>query len=326
MSLGLNITFLEKIFAKVFKLVAGKDYLICFHWNLQSSTQFIPLSKTVKQISLAIIAFLSIGLISLFAELTYYSYYHSFFRYHQKQNFSLKEKLKSNIKQQEFIHARMDSLSEVEEHIRALYGMNALNTNLNQFSENEKIIPSDSLKFNDPVFEKVQKAALLNTQLQGKINFEQESFRQIQDFVKYKHHLWEHTPSIIPAKGQWTSPFGYRVHPVTGQFVLHEGLDISNSMWTPIYATASGTVQSAGESGFFGNLIVIDHGNGYMTKFGHCSKTLVNKGQLVNRYTLIGYMGNSGRATGVHVHYEVHHDGNLQNPEKFILPSGILVD
>ena len=83
---------------------------------------------------------------------------------------------------------------------------------------------------------------------------------------------------------------------------------------------------TSGPNSTFGNLVVMDHGNGYTTKFGHLTKIMVEKGQLVKRYGLIGYMGDTGRATGIHLHYEVHRDGTPQNPEKYILPSGILVD
>ncbi len=107
---------------------------------------------------------------------------------------------------------------------------------------------------------------------------------------------------------------------------MHEGLDIANSQWTPIYASANGVVKSSGNSGNFGKLVVVEHGNGYTTKYAHMSKVMVEKGRIVKRYDLLGYMGSTGSSTGTHLHYEVHRDGVSQNPSKFILPSGILVD
>ena len=160
----------------------------------------------------------------------------------------------------------------------------------------------------------------------GKMDFTLKNLRQISEFVTYRSNLWDHTPSVAPARGEWTSPFGYRVNPVTGQYVLHAGLDIAGNRWTPIYSPADGIVNTAEPSEDYGNMIILDHGNGFHTKFAHLQRILVEKGQLVKRYTLLGYMGSTGRATGVHVHYEVVRDGSLQNPERFILPPGLMVD
>jgi murein DD-endopeptidase MepM/ murein hydrolase activator NlpD len=186
--------------------------------------------------------------------------------------------------------------------------------------------PAVDAPYGSMVSEQILNSSLKNRQLQSKINFTSSSFKQIEEFVRYRHKLWEHTPFVLPAKGQITSGFGYRLHPILGANAMHEGLDISNSRWTPIFATADGIVTTSGPNSTFGNLVVMDHGNGYITKFGHLTKIMVEKGQLVKRYGLIGYMGDTGRATGIHLHYEVHRDGIPQNPEKYILPSGILVD
>jgi murein DD-endopeptidase MepM/ murein hydrolase activator NlpD len=102
---------------------------------------------------------------------------------------------------------------------------------------------------------------------------------------------------------------------------MHYGIDISNVPWTPIYASADGVVQIAQKSSSFGNYVVLNHGNGIVTKYGHMQRYIVQPGQFVNRYQIIGYMGNTGRSVGPHLHYEVWRDGNAVNPLAYILPN-----
>ena len=204
--------------------------------------------------------------------------------------------------------------------------MNAKSKALHEFGIGGRRPEADPNLPQGVVSDQVLNSSLKNRQLKSKLEFTTNSFKQIQEFVRYRHNLWEHTPFVLPAKGQVTSGFGYRLHPITGRHAMHEGLDIAGSRWTPINAPADGMVVTSQSNGAFGNLVVIDHGNGYLTKYGHLTKIMVEKGQLVKRYGLIGYMGSTGRATGIHLHYEVHRDGTPQNPEKYILPSGILVD
>ena len=127
------------------------------------------------------------------------------------------------------------------------------------------------------------------------------------------------TPSIWPAEGHLSSGFGYRISPFTGQPKLHAGLDIANRVGTPIIAPARGTVTFAGWQGAYGNYITINHGNGISTHYAHMQRLVVKEGQVVNRGDLIGYIGNTGRSTGPHLHYEVRVGGVPVNPLRYIL-------
>ena len=122
------------------------------------------------------------------------------------------------------------------------------------------------------------------------------------------------TPINLPTNGRVTGRFGYRSDPFTGKRTFHRALDISTGYGQPVYATANGTVESAGPSGDFGNLIRIDHGFGLVTRYGHLSKFATTVGSTVSRNEVIGYAGATGRATGAHVHYEVWVDGRAMNP------------
>jgi murein DD-endopeptidase MepM/ murein hydrolase activator NlpD len=315
----------ETLFAKLFNIVAGKDYLVSVEWDALRGSMFFPLNSNVRNIILVAAGIACLGMMCLMGECGAWMYRQVSLEYHQKANASLKSELREVLVDQRSVETSLDSLSRLEEKIRALYGMNGHDKAFLAFGVGGRRAASDA-PFGSMVSEQILNSSLKNRQLQSKINFTSSSFRQIEEFVKYRHNLWEHTPFVLPAKGQITSGFGYRLHPILGENAMHEGLDISNSRWTPIFATADGIVTTSGPNSSFGNLVVLDHGNGYMTKFGHLTKIMVDKGQLVKRYGLIGYMGDTGRATGIHLHYEVHRDGTPQNPEKYILPSGILVD
>ena len=123
------------------------------------------------------------------------------------------------------------------------------------------------------------------------------------------------TPSIWPATGVVTSPYGLR----WGGSDFHPGMDIANDLGTPIVATADGVVDYAGwDSGGYGNMVDIDHGNGIMTRYGHASQVVVSAGQSVKRGQVIAYMGSTGFSTGPHVHYEVHVNGQKVNPINYL--------
>lgn len=321
-----KITFGESLFARIFRLVAGKDYLVSVQWDARSPSHFIPLNRSLKNFFLATLGIVVLGLVALAAEVGLWFHREASLQYHFTQNASLKQNLRGVLADQRRVESTLDSLSRVEEKIRALYGMNANGKALQAFGVGGRRPATDPNLPQGVVSDQVLHSSLKNRQLRSKLDFTHSSFRQIQDYVRFRHNLWEHTPFVLPAKGQVTSGFGYRMHPVTGRHALHEGLDISNSRWTPIHAPAKGMVTTSTPNGNFGNLVVIDHGNGYVTKYAHLTKIMVTKGELVKRYGLIGYMGSTGRATGIHLHYEVHRDGTPQNPEKYILPSGILVD
>lgn len=148
------------------------------------------------------------------------------------------------------------------------------------------------------------------------------SYDFIAEQMNQQYTKWRHIPSVSPCNGRYSSPFGPRTHPVTGERnKMHYGIDLSNRRWTPIYAPADGRVSLVRNSEYFGNYVVLDHGNGYITKYGHMEKPIVKLGQFVKRYQVLGYMGRTGRTTGVHLHYEVWKHGSPIDPINFVLPA-----
>lgn len=144
-------------------------------------------------------------------------------------------------------------------------------------------------------------------------------FESLFKYIKEQQNILASTPAIRPATGWTTSRFGYRISPFTGRREFHKGFDIANRKGTPIISTANGTVTFAGKKGAFGNVVVIDHGHGMVTRYAHTEKMLVKRNDKVKRGDTIALIGNTGRSTGNHVHYEVHLNGIPINPEKYIL-------
>jgi len=148
---------------------------------------------------------------------------------------------------------------------------------------------------------------------------QQKGFESLIKYLEDQRNLLSSTPAISPTKGWITSEFGYRISPFTGLREFHKGLDIATRLGTPIISTADGTVTFAGNQGYLGNLIVIDHGHGMVTHYGHVKETLKKRGEKVKRGDTIALVGVSGRSTGPHVHYTVLFKGVPVNPKKYIL-------
>lgn len=149
--------------------------------------------------------------------------------------------------------------------------------------------------------------------------FQEKSYVEIANLVKNKEKLINATPSIQPVSNKnldrIASGFGYRIDPVYKDRRLHPGLDFTAPSGTPIYATADGTVSDAGfNTGGYGNRVMINHGFGYQTLYGHMSKIKARVGEKVKRGEVIGYVGSTGKSTGPHCHYEVHRSGRQVDP------------
>ncbi len=142
---------------------------------------------------------------------------------------------------------------------------------------------------------------------------------ELTGIVGDKRVQWAATPSIWPVRGWVSSGFGQRVSPFTGMDTLHGGVDISAPMHTAVISSAVGTVITAGPEKSLGNMVVVSHGHGYKTTYGHLAKVKVHPGQHVKRGDVLGEVGNSGLSTGPHLHYEVEVNGSAVDPMKYII-------
>ena len=142
---------------------------------------------------------------------------------------------------------------------------------------------------------------------------------RVEDQLQERNGRISARPAIMPVKGVFSSGYVYRDDPITGVQDFHRGIDLSAPAGNEIRATADGIVVRAGKVGGFGRAVFLAHGFGYSTRYGHLSQIDVQPGQEVERGDVLGRVGRSGRATGYHVHYEVHVDGRTKNPLEFIL-------
>jgi murein DD-endopeptidase MepM/ murein hydrolase activator NlpD len=158
--------------------------------------------------------------------------------------------------------------------------------------------------------------------LKARIAAQKKSYDQVVKLIQNKEELLAATPAIQPVANKdlnrIASGFGYRIDPVYKTVKLHAGLDFAAPQGTPIYATADGTVKVAGYSdGGYGNHVVINHGYGYETVYGHMVRIKTRNGRRVKRGEVIGYVGNTGKSTGPHCHYEVRKNGQKLDPVYF---------
>jgi murein DD-endopeptidase MepM/ murein hydrolase activator NlpD len=155
--------------------------------------------------------------------------------------------------------------------------------------------------------------------LQQRADYLEKSLGVLKNYFQDKAVALDSTPSVLPAPGFVSSTFGSRQNPFTNAPDFHEGLDISNEVGTPVIAPADGVCVFVGEKGGFGQVVEIRHDDSVTTLFGHLEKILVKPGQKIKRWQKIGLMGNSGRSTGPHLHYEVHVNDQPVNPLPYIL-------
>jgi murein DD-endopeptidase MepM/ murein hydrolase activator NlpD len=147
----------------------------------------------------------------------------------------------------------------------------------------------------------------------------EDRLQSVRVDVDKRNQLAAATPSIWPTHGWLSSTAGNRTDPFTGEKDFHPGLDISADKGDPVYATADGKVVNASAAGNYGNLVILDHGYGLETRYGHLSAFKVKLDQQVKRGDLIGLVGSTGRATGPHLHYEVRANGRILNPLQLLL-------
>lgn len=312
--------------------------------GMRKKISFVILSSRgapAKQFSTSKSSLLVIGivLVGIFATMVYITYDYNKMRNHTK---TLKNRELHISSQMEEIHHQRKQIQEFANDINAL---KAKLLALNSFEKKIRIIanieiPNDSdglfgiggslPEDLDAQIPLKQKHYSLMRNMHEQIDQigrasagQQKGLETLLNSLEDQQNLLAATPAIRPlsrnVKSWVTSRFGYRKSPFTGRRELHKGLDIAARKGTPILATADGIVTFAGKKGLLGKTIVIDHGHGMKTRYGHNHKLLKKRGDRVKRWEPIALMGSSGRSTGPHTHYEVHLNGVPVNPEKYIL-------
>ncbi len=214
----------------------------------------------------------------------------------------------------------LEKVKDIESNLRGMLEMGSVRDIIENYpvggSEGEVI---SALPHSSDIFERYRFDS--NVAMVRRDVWEQEqSLSDIEGFIAQKKEMLLSTPSIWPIFGYITSGYGWRTHPIRGNREFHRAIDMYSPLEknTPIRATARGRVVVAGWSGSYGRLVVVDHGNGFSTRYAHCSNIIVEQGDRVEQGQIIAYVGRSGTATGNHVHYEVWYRGKPVNPMDFV--------
>ncbi|MBN1760466.1 MAG: M23 family metallopeptidase [Chitinispirillaceae bacterium] len=231
-----------------------------------------------------------------------------------------------------FIAKETDKINQLvafEDKIRLQYGMDRISNEVRRAGVGGRPSREDLMLTNllDPVLMRAEAVRESLEVLIRKADLQDSTLTRVTYNVAKIHKKWSQRPSTWPTQGRITSYFGYRFHPIAGHTLFHDGLDIANKVWTPIYSTADGIVHFAGNKDYYGRMVAINHqASDCQTIYGHLHQTAVVAGQVVKRGDLIGYMGNTGRSTGPHLHYEVRISKKPVNPLSYILPTDAIID
>ncbi len=249
-------------------------------------------------------------------------------RAQQKESSSLKKQLHLANEKMTQMEQRLVALNNLDEKLRTLTSLENAKKGLSiasleeanaQHNLNQKMLafelPSglDLASLQESIFASRLEGLGEETERQLK------SLSSLVDYFAFQKTLLSKVPSIWPSKGWISSPFGPRVDPYTGNQALHAGIDIAAATGTKIVAPAAGHVLFVGRNGAYGNLLRIDHGHGLVTQYGHLQSYNVQIGDYVKKGDTIAFLGNSGRSTGPHLHYEVWKNGFAVNPRNFII-------
>ncbi len=221
------------------------------------------------------------------------------------------------------LKSHLAGLSDFEQRLRVIANLDGKDEAPEGFLGVGGSMPEDL----DPTIEMKERQSALLREMHEQVDHldtavvsQQERFQALYNHLEEQRNILAATPAIRPVEGGWvSSSFGYRESPFTGRREFHRGLDIATRSGSAILATADGVVTFSGKKGLMGNTIVIDHGYGFVTRYGHAKELLKKRGDKVRRGDVIARVGNTGRSTGPHVHYEVRLNGVTVNPGRYIL-------
>ncbi len=267
---------------------------------------------------------LAAGTLALFT-IFYLIYHYAAFQVHHGEL----ERLRNTVEAQRSVASRMEALTQeitrlrnFDHQIRRLAGMGEAETAMAMGGgtlELQKAIEAGEQAEHEQLVDRLYQDL---QQLEREVALRAESLEAVTTYLNQQKDRLAATPSIWPTQGYVSSGFGPRISPFTGRQQEHTGVDVAAARGTPIVAVADGIVTFSGNLAGYGRAVVITHGFGFKTFYGHNEKNTAKKGQHVKRGEVIATVGNSGYSTGSHVHYEVLVKGNPVNPLKYIIDEG----
>jgi murein DD-endopeptidase MepM/ murein hydrolase activator NlpD len=240
-------------------------------------------------------------------------------QYLKNQNKLLVKKLETYSVKYSKINRTIDSLMLANNDLRISANLPSLNKSDLNFGVGGNLFDNLNVVSSKDIKKSLTTMDRFIDKIDSKLEVEKTNFINIKSGLKNNEMLFQSIPAIKPCSGFLADDFGMRFHPILHVRRMHMGIDIITDIGTPIYSPGGGVVEFTGIKGGYGLTIVINHGFGYKTLYGHLSDITVTQGQKINRGTFIGKTGNSGiLTTGPHLHYEVHHNGVPLNPRNFI--------
>jgi hypothetical protein len=244
--------------------------------------------------------------------------------YLARENYLLSQELDRFRDRVEGLEGTLAQLSEQDSRVRRLAGLDAMDEEILEVGIGGPTLGTPEGRALWPLDSALTKAAFAVeydlSALERRARLLTASLAEASDSLQVHRDILESTPSIWPTAGVLSSRFSAsRFHPIFHRALPHEGVDISAPYGTPILAAAKGTVTFAGWKSGFGYTVEIDHGYGYMTRYGHASQTLVRRGQRVTRGDVIAHVGSTGISNSPHLHYEVHVGGDAVNPMNYVI-------
>lgn len=240
----------------------------------------------------------------------------------KKENQALREQMTELASKTKSIDSELRAVKQMEAKVRIMLNAENHETLITNFGIGGPSNEPDDLG----IFYSTTDTTVAYNKINSKLDNVEEALKkqqtglvEVYELMQERNSILTSTPSIWPTRGWITSGFGYRVYPFTGETKFHEGLDISTRIGTDVISTADGIVTETGYDITYGNNIIVDHGFGFVTRYGHLSKIDVKTGNVVKRGQKIGEVGNTGFSTGPHLHYEIRINGVPVNPENYIL-------
>ncbi|MBW6515815.1 MAG: M23 family metallopeptidase [Candidatus Cloacimonetes bacterium] len=298
--------------------LSKKWHIILSHTN-GANLLNISLNKTVGLIVFALLGILFLGMLFSAAFIIRYHIYFPQIEQLQTENSLLRNELDKLVTEMDSVMYRLRQMEEWEDQLRLDRNIGQINRDLRSMGVGG--LPQINTYFANSDHDLNLSINLVWNQmneLKGISTFAHELRRDLMDNLSLQEEMYRYTPSIYPTFGRITTPYGWRTHPITRQRDFHSGIDLANRPNSPIYTTADGVIKEISSNRYYGRFIVITHKFGYETMYAHLEKSLVKKGDIVQKGEIIALMGNTGRSTGTHLHYEVRRYGRNLNPYQYL--------
>jgi murein DD-endopeptidase MepM/ murein hydrolase activator NlpD len=284
----------------------------------QDTCKYEPIIVTPKAFGKSVLRFLGVAFAIGLAGSIYFHFKYPYLdeTIQQEENAQLKVEWQVLSKQLARSSDQLTALEKNDDHnYRVILDLDPLSSTQREAGVGGREKESDAILY--PLIKQAYEKA---EKIKNRLDIETQSMTELKEELNKKERMWASRPAIQPINNkdlkQLHTVFGMRLHPILGYVRPHNGLDFTAPHGSPVYATGDGAVLYTGYS-TYGNVIYIDHGFGFETRYAHLTKYIVSPGQTIKRGQVIGYVGDTGLSSGAHLHYEVHYKNIAINPINF---------